>query len=90
MALVYDILLRMFQIYQKKNQRNENRLNFVKAYFNSFMDDMAKFSTHQLEFAGKAIHSFESKEQQSMPVFEQGRGGVKDRNIRDAEWHQGK
>lgn len=69
---MYDILSRIFQIYQRKNQRNENRLNFVKAYFNSFIEDVSKFSHNQLEFASKAIHSFEAKDQQSMPIFEQG------------------
>lgn len=59
-------------MYQKKNQRNEHRLNFVRAYFNSYADDLSHYASHQMEFAGKAIHNFESSNPSSMPVFEQG------------------
>ena len=59
-------------MYQKKNQRNEHRLNFVRAYFNAFADDLTHYSSHQISFAGKAIQNFESSNPSSMPVFEQG------------------
>lgn len=72
LALVRDILQKMLTAFQKKNQRNENRLNFIKAFYNAFMEDIGKTCFHQLEFANKAFPSFEAKDQQAMPVFEQG------------------
>lgn len=59
-------------MYQKKNQRNEHRLNFVRAYFNAFADDLTHYSSYQIGFASKAIQNFESSNPSSMPVFEQG------------------
>lgn len=59
-------------MYQKKNQRNEHRLNFVRAYYNSFADDLTHFSGHQIAFANKAIQNFDATNTASMPVFEQG------------------
>lgn len=67
-----DVLQKLLSVFQKKNQRNENRLNFIKAFYNSFMEDIGKTCHHQLEFANKAFPSFESKDQQAMPIFEQG------------------
>ena len=71
-AIIKETLTKLLLVYQKKNARNENRLNFVKAYFNSYIEDLNKFASHQTEFANKAIHSFETKDQKSMPLFEQG------------------
>ena len=72
MNIVIDILKRIFNLYQKKNQRNEHRLNFVRAYYNAFADDLALYSGNQIAFANKAIQNFDSNNQNSMPVFEQG------------------
>ena len=59
-------------MFQKKNQRNEHRLNFVRAYYNAFADDLTHFSSNQIAFANKAIQNFDSTSHNSMPVFEQG------------------
>ncbi len=72
MTKTKELLHKIFQVYQRKNQRNESRLNFVRAYFNSYLEDLGKFASHQIDFSNKAIHSFDVKDPQSMPIFEQG------------------
>lgn len=72
LGIVVDVLRRLFNMYQKKNQRNEHRLNFVRAYYNAFADDLTNFSGHQIAFANKAIQNFDASNTSSMPVFEQG------------------
>lgn len=70
--LVLEILARIFNIFQKKNQRNEHRLSFVRAYFNAFLEDLSKSNSHQVAFAEKTIQSFGNQEKITIPIFEQG------------------
>lgn len=69
---IHEILSIIFTAYQKKNLRNDKRLSFVKAYFASFLEDLAAHDKHQHIFADKVIQTFEELEKPSMPVFEQG------------------
>lgn len=62
----------MFNNYQKKNQRNEKRLSFAKAYFNSFLEDLVSTNAHQHSFADKIIQGFEKQDRSSIPEYEQG------------------
>lgn len=88
LTVSHEVLTKLLGVLQRKNQRNDNRLNFVRAYYNAFLEDMSKMASHQLDFAQKASSMFESKDQQSLPIFEQGKvTHVNERHIRDDRRH---